>query len=180
MPNKFITAKNKTKALMQYVKDYEIRDALTLGIVFRLWSELDVIDKGVFLDDLDFITEEPLLIISCDTSKVPTILTYNGEGYEDTNKIFEIIESLDRYYIYLVFPSRAAPYWYVNICAPNPFIRALPALERMVDDIEEHQDFDLEFAKIYKEALLVLIDGALEAGDKKQFMALSEEWRKIA
>ncbi len=180
MLKKFITAKSKTKVLMQYVKDYEIRDNMTLGIVFRLWSELEVIDKGVFLNDLTYITDEPLLVISCDTAKVPTILTYNGEGYKDINAIFEIIQSLDLYYIYLIFPERASPYWYINICAPNPFAKAIPALERMMAELGERTEFDLEFAKIYKQALLILIDNALDARDKKQFIALSEEWRKIA
>lgn len=178
MPNKFITAKNKTKALMQYVKDYEIRDALTLGVVFRLWSELQVVEKGVFLDDLTYITEEPLLIISCNTAKVPTILTYNGEGYEDFNLIFEIIHSLDRYYIYLVFPERASPQWYLDIRKPNPYAGAMPALKQMVNKIGEEQDYNGNFLEIYKEALMVLINGALDAGDKKQFIVLSEEWRK--
>jgi len=180
MPGKFITTKIKTKVLMQYVKDYEVRDALTLGIVFRLWSELEVMDKGVFLDDLTFITEEPLLIISCSNSKTPTRLTYKGTEYNDINMIFKIIQSCGLYYIYLIFPGQAAPYWYLNTCTPNPYVKAIPAIRQLIAEIEEQKAFDDEFMKIYKEALMVLINGALKARDKKQFMALSEEWRKIA
>jgi len=160
MPGKFITTKIKTKVLMQYVKDYEVRDALTLGIVFRLWSELEVLDKGVFLDDLTFITEEPLLIISCSNSKTPTRLTYKGAEHNDI--------------------GQAAPYWYLNTCTPNPYVKAIPAIRQLIAEIEEQKAFGDEFMKIYKEALMVLINGALKARDKKQFMALSEEWRKIA
>ncbi len=180
MLNKFITAKNKTKVLMQYVKDYEIRDAITLGIVFRLWSELEVIDRGIFLDDLTFITDEPLLVIGYDGLKSPTKLTYKGVRHDNINEIFKIIQSCGRYYIYLTFPGLAAPYWYLTVCTPNPFVRALPGIQQLINEIVQQMAFDEEFKKIYREALMVLINCALEAGDKKQFMALSEEWRKIA
>ena len=178
--SKFVTAKSKTKVLLQYVRDYEIRDPLTLGIVFGLWSELEVMEKAVFLDDLTYITDEPLLLLSCDTTKVPSVLTYNREVYMDQNEIFSVIQSLDHYYLYLVFPDRVSPYWYLNICEPNPFVRAIPAIEEMLDDIGEQDHYHGDFLEIYKEALMIIINGALEAGDRKQFMALSEEWKKLA
>lgn len=59
-------------------------------------------------------------------------------------------------------------------------VSAIPALQRMVEDIEEQMNYDEGFMKIYKEALLILIDNALETGDRKLFMLLSEEWRRIA
>jgi uncharacterized protein YpiB (UPF0302 family) len=40
--------------------------------------------------------------------------------------------------------------------------------------------FNEEFKKIYREAFMVLIDSALAAGDREQFMNLTKEWKIIA
>ncbi len=178
MTNKTITTKTKTGILTCFAKEYGIRNSLTLGVIFRMWSEQEVIHKGFFVSDLAFTTGEPVLFIGPDNHEVPTRLTYKGTDCSNINKIFEIIQLCDKYYIYLSFPD-TPPQCYLDLCEPNPYVQAAAVTKRLISELEQRKTVNYDFMKIYKEALMILINGALDQKDKQQFMALVEEWKNF-
>lgn len=169
----------KIEDLIHYLKAYNIRDAVTLGIIFRMCVEEEVVKKGIYLSDLAFITEEPLLIIGYDQATAPTEFTYKGMEYASIEDIFNVLRSLDEYFVYVSFPGNIVPNWHLEICEPNPFIKDIGLVNQLIGEVEKELVFHEDFKVIYKEALMVLIDNALDTRDRDQFFELTREWAEI-
>lgn len=169
----------KIEPLLHYVKAYEIRDPSTLGVVFCLFNEGEIIEKGVYINDLTLITEEPLLHIGYDKARAPTKLTYKGLEYKIDEEILNVLRPLDRYFVNIKFPGGSTPGWYLKNCEPNPYSKAISPINRMVREIHEQSVCREEFKALSKEVLMILLDHTLDSGDKKHFYTLTKEWKGI-
>ncbi len=179
MMNRDSRTLQKIEDLLYYLKAYGIRDPVTLGVVFRMCNETEILEKGTFLDDLAYITGEPLLVIGSNRNGSFTRLTYRGEEYRGLNDIFKTLQSLETYYIYIDFPGNKIPYWHLEVCEPNPYVQALAAVEHVIREVKQRYLFGEEFKKVYREAVMALIDETLAAGDSDHFYALTKEWNRI-
>lgn len=180
MSKNSVTSRTKIQTLLRYLKTYNVRDPITMGLIFSMCSEVQVMHKGVFLDDLSQMAEEPVLIIGYDKIYGPTRFTYNGTEYTNLNDMFKILHTFNVFYIYMDFPDFEAPQWYLNVCQPNPHEQSRPLIRPTMTDIHERQITHEDFNPVYKDALMVLINNALEHHDKQQFMVLAAEWKEIA
>jgi len=166
----------KIRILLRFVKDYGVKDPVTLGVVFSIFNEMEVIEKAVFLHDLNFMSGEPLLVIGYDELIAPTRFTYQELGWINSNEIFKSLFRFDPYYIYIDFPEKRFPRWYMQISEPKPHKEtANPA----VTPIGRLETDNATFRYVYREAHMVLINSALELGNKKHFIALSEKLKSI-
>lgn len=175
----------KTGILLRYIKEYDIRNPITLGLVFCIFNEMEVMENAVFLNNIGQIHQEPLLVIGYDEIDAPTGFTYQGLEYRDSHEIFRTLLYFSTYYVYLIFPDRQMPFWYLQVSEANTttgtssYLKSFVPRKQVLVSPKQPEAKPDAFIPIYKEALMVLINSALERRDREQFMVLSEKWRKI-
>jgi len=126
-----------------------------------------------------FMSGEPLLFIGYDELIAPTLFTYQELGCKNSHEIFEALFRFDPYYIYIDFPEKRFPRWYMQISEPRPHQETCFPVKPAVTPIGRRETDNETFRHVYREAHMVLINSALELGDKKHFMALSEKLKSI-
>lgn len=178
MRDNTVTSQRKIENLLRFVKFYGVRNPVTLGVIFNLWNDWEVMDKGVFTADLETVSGDPVLVIGSDCPESATWLRVNGTVYRDLQDILEQLYSLGRYNIYIDFTCSQIPRWHLDICEQRagrhpeyPEPRPGPAHRPVLQE---------PFKSVYKEALMVLIDSALVHQDRDRFLILTEEWNQIA
>jgi uncharacterized protein YpiB (UPF0302 family) len=179
MMSKDAKIKEKIQILLYFIKAYGVRDPVAFGLVFRFYNEEELMQKGIFLDDLTLMGMEPVLLFGHDPYDSPTMLVYMGVGYRNLDDIFNILQKMEHFYIYIDFPEEEIPYWYLGMCQPNPLIGTAESLEKVITEVENRVIYGKDYRDVYREAMMVLINCALEQGDKNQFNNLSKEWNRI-
>jgi uncharacterized protein YpiB (UPF0302 family) len=179
MMSKDAKIKEKIEVLLYFIKAYGVRDPVALGLVFMFCNEEELLQKGIYLDDLTLMSMEPVLLFGYDPFDSPTMLVYKGVGYRNPDDIFHILQNIAYFYIYVDFPEEEIPYWYLGMCQPNPLIGIVESLKKVISEVENRVMYGNDYRDVYREAIMVLINCALEQGDKNQFYNLSKEWNRI-
>lgn len=176
MKKGLINAKRKVDCLRRFLKMCAIRNPDTLKLIVSLWNSRELLDKGFFTPYPVTVSHKPILFICHDDCKKPTKLRNEGTIIEGPANIVEALHQVDSYLVYFFFPGGIIPGWYLNVCEPAPCNQT----EMVPKPRQPERGNELVFEEVYKQALMVLIDGALERRDRELFLALSEEWNRIA
>ena len=180
MNMKSIGLNEKRKVLKDYLRIYEVANQDILDCSGFLLSCDHILEKAVFITDSRYLDTEPVLTMSVNKTEMPYVFSYRGFTSTRTHEVLPMLAMVHDPVIYIRLKFiTSEPAWYIQISTDNPYLTNLQSINAAVSGILTEYEKTLELNGIYREAQYLLIDGALEAGDRDGFMALTDQLRML-